>query len=412
MTATTSELDFPFSAENLQDGVFLPKLNAIREAEAVFFSDIQRGWFLTRHEDVTAAFNDPRWSSVRLSVTQYDAIPLDQHDALIPNLKKYVSEWSINIDGPKHERIRKLVIKVFNRKLVESLRPMIEEACDELVSNAIAKGELDFVEDVAFPLPAMVILALLGLPKQHVAAMRRWAKALTTALASHSPGKDILLEAEATIVEMNEIFAQEVAKRKGNPGKDLMSVLVTASEDGDSLSAEELYGLAQLMVIAGHDTTANSIGMGLIALLRHPDQLQRYLKGEVDFVTAMSELLRYISMSSCQPRIAKEDMVWGGKEIKAGSVGYLLIAAGNRDPRVFDNPEALDFGRANIDKSLTFGPGLHHCLGHYLARVEMDILYRKLFARAPKIELLPCQYTFSPNFVFRTIEHIPVRIPA
>ncbi|HEX5805053.1 MAG TPA: cytochrome P450 [Macromonas sp.] len=412
MTATTSELDFPFSAENLQDGVFLPKLNAIREAEAVFFSDIQRGWFLTRHEDVTAAFNDPRWSSVRLSVTQYDAIPLDQHDALIPNLKKYVSEWSINIDGPKHERIRKLVIKVFNRKLVESLRPMIEEACDELVSNAIAKGELDFVEDVAFPLPAMVILALLGLPKQHVAAMRRWAKALTTALASHSPGKDILLEAEATIVEMNEIFAQEVAKRKGNPGKDLMSVLVTASEDGDSLSAEELYGLAQLMVIAGHDTTANSIGMGLIALLRHPDQLQRYLKGEVDFVTAMSELLRYISMSSCQPRIAKEDMVWGGKDIKAGSVGYLLIAAGNRDPRVFDNPEALDFGRANIDKSLTFGPGLHHCLGHYLARVEMDILYRKLFARAPKIELLPCYYTFSPNFVFRTIEHIPVRIPA
>ncbi len=413
MTATQADLDFPFAdPANLHDKVFLPRVSAIREADPVFRSAHQRGWLLCRHEDVFAAFGDARWSSVRLSVTQYDAIPLDQHEQLIPNLKKYVSEWTINIDGPKHERIRKLVVKAFNRKLVEGLRPMVEQACDELIDAALAKGEIDFVSEVAYPLPAMVIISLLGVSNDYIKPLRHWAKVLTVALASHSPGREILLEAEATIVEMNRLFEIEIERRQKEPGKDLLSVLVSAHEDGDSLNRDELLGLCHLLIIAGHDTTANSIGLGLIALLRHPEQRRRYLTGEVDGMQATSELLRYVAMSSVQPRIAKEAMALRGKQIQPGDVGYLMIAAANRDPRVFERPDELDVGRANLEQSVTFGPGLHHCLGHYLARMELDILYRKLFARASKVELLSEDFQFSPNFVFRNVERIPVRITA
>lgn len=411
MTMMPSELDFPFAnAANLRDEVFLPRVSAIREADPVFYSASQRGWLLCRHEDVFAAFGDPRWSAVRLSVTQYDAIPMDQHEQLIPNLKKYVGEWTINIDGPKHERIRKVVVKAFNRKLVEGLRPMVERACDKLLDAAIAEGEVDFVEAVAYPLPAMVIISLLGVSPEYIGPLRDWARVLTVALASHSPSREILLQAEATIVEMNRVFEVEFDKRRASPGNDLLSVLVSAHEGGESLSKEELLGLCHLLIIAGHDTTANSIALGLIALVRHPEQRKRYLAGDVDSMQAMSELLRYVAMSSVQPRIAKEPMEIRGKQINPGEVGYLMIAAANRDPRVFERPDEFDVGRANLEQSVTFGPGLHHCLGHYLARMELDILYRQLFARTSNVELLPQEYSFTPNFVFRTVERIPVRL--
>jgi cytochrome P450 PksS len=413
MSSSGNGLDFAFAdPANLQDDIFLPRLSRIREADPVFWSDLQHGWLLTRHEDVIAGFNDSRWSAKRLHIAQFSAIPVADHPRTIPNLIKYIPDWIINIDAPQHDRVRKLVVKAFSRKVVNQMRPTIERACDELLDNALARSEVDFVESVAFPLPAMVIIGLMGIAEEHISPLREWARDMTTALASHNPSRETLLAAEATVGNMNAVFTAEIEKRRRDPGTDLLSALVNASEDADALSTEELLGLCHVLIIAGHDTTANSLGLGLVALLRHVEQRQRYLSGSVEPMQAMSELLRFVAMSSTQIRIAKEPIALRGKVIEPGQIGFLMIAAANRDSSVFENPDSLDFSRSHLERSATFGPGVHHCLGHFLARMELDILYRKLFKRTIRVELTSETMRFTPNYAFRGLERIPVRLTA
>jgi cytochrome P450 len=295
---------------------------------------------------------------------------------------------------------------------MEQMRPVVDKACDQLIDRALAKGSVDFIESIAFPLPAMVIIGLLGVAPQHIEPLRGWAHAMTTALASYAPSREILLAAERTVVEMNAVFAVEIEQRRGRPGHDLLSALVTASGQDDALTTEELLGLCHVLIIAGHDTTANSLGLGLVALLKNPEQRKRYLGGEFDSMQAMAELLRYVAMSSTQIRFAKEAIELRGKRIEAGALAYFMIAAANRDQRVFERPDELDFGRSNLEQSVTFGPGIHHCLGHYLARLELDTMFRKLFARASTIELMSDDLRFTPNFAFRGLERIPVKLVA
>ena len=406
-------LDFAFAdPNNLHDRRFLSGLGRIREEDPVFWSAQQGGWLLTRHEDVVGAFGDPRWSAKRLHVAQFSAIPADQHASVIPNLIRYIPDWIINIDAPQHDRIRKLVVKAFNRRIIEGMRPAVERYCDQLLDEALDKREFDFIETVAFPLPAMVIIALMGVAEEHIVPLRGWARDMTTALASAHPSREVLLAAEETVKRMNEIFLVEIEKRRQSPGTDLLSSLVQAHEDADALTTEELLGLCHVLIIAGHDTTANSLGLGLVALLRNPEQLARYQSGQIEPMAAMAELLRYVAMASTQIRISRETIELRGKTIPPGQVGFLMIAAANRDPRVFENPEALEFGRPNLEKSATFAPGIHHCLGHYLARMELDTLYRKLFAKVKKVELMAEDFQFTPNYAFRGMESIPVRLSA
>ncbi len=410
--APVEALDFAFAnPANLHDRVFLSGLARIREQEPVFFSANQGGWLLTRHEDVTAGFSDQRLSARRLHVAQFHAIPEDERPQTIPNLLQYIPNWIINIDDDQHQRVRKLVIKAFSRKVVESIRPSVDRACDELIAKALKKGELDFIEDIAFPLPASVICNLLGVPDQYMEPLRSWARDMTTALASAHPSREILLNAERTVKEMNDLFLAEFDKRRREPGADLLTALVQAHEDGESLTDEELLGLCHVFIVAGHDTTANSLGLGVVALLNNPEQRDRYLAGEFDNLACMSELLRYMAMASTQIRITRAPVEYGGKSIPPGQIVFLMIAAANRDPSVFDRPNELVFGRPNIDVSCTFAPGLHHCLGHHLARMELDTLYRKLFAAA-KVEVLSDDLHFTPNYAFRGMENIPVRITA
>lgn len=405
-------LDFAFAnPANLHDRRFLPGLGRIREEEPVLFSKEQGGWLLTRHADVTAAFSDPNLSARRLHVAQFHSIPAERHAEEIPGLIRYVPHWIINVDDDQHQRVRKLVMRAFSRKVVDQLRPNVDRICDQLITSALAKGECDFVEEIAFPLPAAVICSLLGVPEEYMAPLRRWARDMTTALASAHPPREILLNAERTMQEMNALFVAEFEKRRRNPGADLLTALLQAQDENEQFTDEELLGLCHVLIIAGHDTTANSLGLGLVALLRNPEQRQRYLAGEFDNLMAMSELLRYVAMASTQIRISRAPVEYSGVAIDAGQVLFLMIAAANRDPRVFEEPEKLIFGRSNIDRSCTFAPGLHHCVGHQLARMELDTLFRKLFARA-SVELLSEELQFTPNYAFRGVERIPVRVKA
>lgn len=398
---------------NIDDRVFFPAIDRIREEAPMFFSPSQQVWFITRHEDVINAFSDKRWSEKRLHGSQFNAIPEAERATVIPNLVKYVPDWVNNIDSPQHDRVRRLLLKGFTRKVIESIRPAIDQACDDLVDYAAEKREFDFVNDIAFPLPATVILRLLGVPLEHLPKMRGWANYVTAALAGVQPPRELLLAAEQAFAEMNEIFMIEIEKRKTEPGSDLITALVQAREDnGDALTLEELLGILQLVIIAGHDSTANTIGLSLLALLNHPDQLELYREGKVETLTAMSELTRHVNVAAMQPRVALEPIELHGQVAQPGQYAFVMIAAANRDPRMFDNPTRLDFTRRNVDRMASFGPGIHHCVGHYLARVELDALYRRIVKRFKTMEADTSNLQFQLNPVFRGLEALPVRFAA
>lgn len=395
---------------NIDDRVFFPAIDRIREEAPMFFSPSQQVWFISRYEDVISAFSDKRWSEKRLQGSQFSAIPEAERATVIPNLARYVPDWVNNIDSPQHDRVRRLLLKGFTRKVIESVRPAIDKTSEELIAYAAEKREFDFVNDIAFPLPAAVILQLLGVPLEHLPKMRGWANVVTAALAGVQPPRELLLAAEQAFAEMNEIFMIEIDRRKTAPGNDLITALVQAREDnGDALTLEELLGILQLVIIAGHDSTANSIGLGLLAMINNPAQMALYREGGVEPLQAMSELSRHVNVAAMQPRVALERMELHGQTVEPGQYAFVMIAAANRDPRMFENPKVLDFKRKNIDRLATFGPGFHHCVGHYLARVELDSLFRRLVQRFGKMEADTSNLQFQLNPVFRGLEALPVR---
>lgn len=410
----TNGLDlFLADPRNIDDKVFFPAIDRMREEDPVFWSPSQHLWFITRHEDVINVFSDKRWSARRLQGSQFHAIPEAQRAAEIPNLIRFIPDWVNNIDSPQHDRVRRLLLKGFSRKVIEQVRPAIEKACDELVDRALELREFDFVDEVAFPLPATVIMQLLGVPLEHIGKMRGWANAVTAGIAGVQPPRETILAAELAFAEMNEIFMVEIEKRKTAPGPDLITALAQAREDnGDALSLGELLGILQLVIIAGHDSTANSIGLGLLAMLDHRDQMEDYKAGRVDGMQAMTELLRHVAVGAIQPRVAAERMELRGKTIEPGSYAFITIAAANRDPRVFENPAVMNFSRTRLDKVATFGPGFHHCVGHHLARVELDCLFRRLLSKVSRMEADTSNLSFQLNPVFRGLNALPVRLKA
>jgi cytochrome P450 len=402
-------LDIEFAhAANLADGPFFSGLARIRRDDPVFWSEYQQGWMFTRYDDVVAGFNDPRLSAKRLHVNQFGAIPESERTALIPLMMRYVPDWIINVDGEQHARLRRLVVKAFSRRIVEALRPQVSELVEQILDDLERKGEVEFIEEVAFRLPATVIMRLLGLPEHHAESLRRWGRDVTYALASQNPPRTLLLAAEQAFVEMGEVFGAEFEKRRANPTADLMTELLLARDDHDALTEDELIGMCHVILLAGHDTTANSLGLGLVAWLRHAEQRTRYLANPAEGLTYITELLRYVAMASTQIRIVTEPMQVGGKQLQPGQVVFLMIAAANRDPAVFDAPDTMILDR-DPSRPLTFAPGLHHCVGHLLARMELDVFFRALFHRFPRIEMLGGAPDYSPNYAFRGLVKLPVR---
>jgi pimeloyl-[acyl-carrier protein] synthase len=404
-------LDFAFSdPANLDDRVFLPRLAGIRKNQPVFFSEQQHGFLLTSHHAVAKGFSDRRFSAVRLHVNQFGSIPQDERAQLIPNLMTFIPQWIINVDGQQHSRLRRLVSMAFSRSIVEALRPVIQSYVVALLDEVGSKGEFDFIADVAFPLPAMVIASLFGLPQEKLPRLREWAINLTTALASMSPSRTVLLAAENSIAEMNAVIGEEIRKRQIEPQADLLTALINASDEEGRLSREELLGISHVLLIAGHDTTANSLGLGLAALVRNPEQRRKYLALPPEQgIICMQELLRYVAMSATQIRFALEDIELEGTVIPAGSPVFLMIAAGNRDPKVFDNPDDLDFDR-DCGASVTFGPGFHFCVGHILARTELDMLFRAFFDRFATVEITEPYPPYTANYAFRGLERLPLKV--
>ncbi len=287
-------------------------------------------------------------------------------------------------DPPVHTRLRRLVSRAFTPRRIRDLEPRIREITKELLDRAVAKGEFEVMADLANPLPVMVIAEMLGVPPEDYEMFKRLSDAVVES-DNTPPGTPIPDYIRQSFAQLRAYFVAEIEKRRRNPSQDLVSVLV-AQEEADALTEQELIAFVVLLLLAGNETTTNLIGNGMLALGRHPDQMERLRRGPSLMPRAIEEMLRYDCPVQSTVRHPKVDVEVGGMTIAAKTFTFIIVAAANRDPAHFPNPETFDITRDPNDH-LAFGEGIHYCIGAPLARMEGAIAIASVLERFPHLRL-------------------------
>ncbi|MGQ9910672.1 MAG: cytochrome P450 family protein [Candidatus Flexifilum sp.] len=364
-------------------------------------------YLITRYDDALFVLKDPRF------VNDARKLPgrADWSDKwYIPAvLKRFASTMAL-VDEPDHTRLRTLVHRAFTPQRVEQMRAGIEALAHDLLDRQRGRDVVDFMTAFAVPLPLTVIGDLMGISQADRADFRRW---MANTISDFSPRRPLaLIPKLLNAFALNRLLKRIIAERRARPTDDLTTALVQAEADGDRFSEDELLAMLFLILFAGHETTVNLLGGGLLALLQHPDQLAR-LKAEPDRLdAAIEELLRFTSpVQHVAYRYAIEDVTVGGTTIPRGSMLVVSIASANRDERVFPDPDRLDIAR-EPNRHIAFGFGVHYCLGAPLARLEAQIGFRVLLARCPDIELAVPAETLRWHGVpaLRSLTRLPVRL--
>ncbi|MET0985914.1 MAG: cytochrome P450, partial [Steroidobacteraceae bacterium] len=334
-------------------------------------------------------------------------LPGDELRRRIPNAVRVMPRILPNMDGPEHQRLRKLFVRAFSKKIIDDVRPYVRERIDLVLEHAAVQREIEFNESVARQVPGAVILRLLGMPESYVERLKWWTDGTTQALVSFDPPPERLDVLEAVIKDMIETFTPLIEERRKEPRSDFLSALVHASDSGVFLNHDEIIAALNLLVVAGHDTTSNSMTLSIRALAKRPDAWE-YIRNHPERSTSAAiELMRYVAMSTAQPRIVGRNFDWRGHPMRENDVVMLFIAGGNRDPRVFSDPEKLDFSRPN-DQALTFAPGAHHCIGHMLAKLQMGEFLAAVTQRFERVEVLE-EPQWVANLIFRAVNGLNVR---
>ena len=310
-------------------------------------------------------------------------------------------------DPPTHTRLRGLANKAFTPRVVEAMRPRIQAVVDGLLDAVQADGRMDAIRDLAYPLPVVVICELLGLPPAERDQFKRWSDDITAFAAGVGPGRAEARRALPSVVELTAYVRASAARLRRHPDDSLLSALVAAEEQGDRLSEEELVANAVLLLMNGHETTTFQIGNGLLALLRHPDQLRQLRDNPTLIVGAVEELLRYDGAVQMRGLRVAEDLEIGGKRLDRGQTAMLLIGAANRDPVQFNDPDVLDITRREI-RHLDFGRGIHYCIAASLARAELQIAINAVLLRMPGLRLATEALKWKTVPVFRGLNALPL----
>ncbi|GII04537.1 cytochrome P450 family protein [Planobispora takensis] len=402
---TTEKLpvEFLFSPEFSRDPY--TQYGALRERGPVHAVEFIPGtdipaFLVIDYEHGRAALNDPRLAKgSRHAPAFFHREEVRTNPALAENM--------LNADPPDHTRLRKLVTKAFTPRRTESLRPRIQEITDGLVDAMEPRGRAELIDDFAFPLPVTVICELLGVPTEDRDDFRRWSSILLTPAFT---AEEIRLRDEVNAA-IHAYFGAITAARRADPRDDLVSALVTAHDEEDLLSDQELIAALTLLLIAGHETTVNLIGNGMLALLTHPGQL-RLLQDRPELIpAAIEEFLRYDGpVERATLRFATEDMEIAGVAVPKGSIVQISLGAAGRDPALVDAPDTLDITRADV-RHVAFGHGIHFCLGAPLARLEGLIAFGTLLRRLPGIALdRPVEELgWRSSSIIRGLQALPVR---
>jgi len=310
-------------------------------------------------------------------------------------------------DPPVHTRLRRLVTPAFTPRRIRAMEPLIGQIADRLLDRAAAKGEFEVMADLADPLPVMVIAEVLGVEPEHYENFKRWSNSVIEA-DNTLPGTRLPDSVSDSFSALRAYFSEEIERRRRKPGDDLISVLVTAHDETEALSADELLTFVVLLLLAGNETTTNLIGNGMLALGRNPEQLT-LLRNQPELMPrAIEEMLRYDSPVQSTVRHPRADVELGGVTIPARTLVFVVVAAANRDPAQFANPETFDIMREPNDH-VSFGEGIHYCLGAPLARMEGAIAIGRALKRFPRLRLAePLQLAYKGSYFLRGLSALPM----
>ena len=381
-----------------------PFYERLRNTDPVHLTE-HRSYLASRHAEASLVLRDKRFGKdfVERTVRRYGPKIMEEP------IFRSMSHWMLQQDPPDHTRLRGLVVKAFTARRVEDMRPRIQQVVDQTIDAVIDSGHMDLIEDFAFRLPVTIICDMLGIPEEHREAFYKGSRDGGRILEPVPMTQEEIAQANAGNAMARMYFEQLFELRRREPGDDLTTQLVQAEEDGSKLTNEELTANIILLFGAGHETTVNLIGNGLLALHRNPDQLA-LLKSNPSLITnAIEEFLRYDSSVQLTGRVALEDIPdLGGKKIPKGETVLCLLGSANRDPAAYhDHPDRLDITRPNI-RPLSFGGGIHHCLGAQLARIEAEIAISTLLRRLPELRLDDADNPeWRPTFVLRGLKRLP-----
>ena len=360
----------------------------------------RRFWFFTRYDDSVAVLKDPRFGKdflKHLTPEQLAEQPQDgaEFDA--------VNRHMLNLDPPDHTRLRALVHKAFTPRIIENLRPRIQQIADNLLDAAEGQHEFDLLEAYGFLVPITVIAELLGVPVADRERFRAWTKALLFGISQD--------DARVSVLEFAMYMHEMIEERQKNPKEDLISGLVAVEDAGDKLDRQELLSMIFLLLVAGHETTVNLIGNGTLALLQNRDQFDLLRSDPTLIKSAVEEMLRYNGpVETPTPRWAFEDVQFGDQVIAQGDIVLPSLLGANRDPAYFADPNRFDI-RRDPNKHIAFGNGIHYCLGAPLARLEGEIAIKTLVRRLPNLELnAPVEsLTWNESILIHGMNALPVR---
>lgn len=383
-----------------------PAYCALRENSPVSWSPLMDCWVLTRYADVDFVLNDPRFSANRREARNRFAEMFRRQQEEMGLFGRV--QTMLTADPPEHTRLRRLVSKAFTPRAVENLRPRIQDVVDHLLDGIERRGQPDLVTELAYPLPVIVIAEMLGIPSEDRERFKRWSDNVVATLGGPFTPPAVFESGRRALEDLAGYIAGIIAERRREPRGDLISGLIAAGEQGQALSQEEIIATAILLLIAGNETTTHLISGGVLALLQNPDQLQLLRDDPALVPAAVEELLRYAGPVQATGRVLKEDMEVAGQPMTAGQITFLLLAAANRDPEKYPDPDRLDI-RRNPPDHLAFGDGIHFCLGAPLARAEAQIAIGTLVQRFPELRLAG-EAQWGGTFIIRGPRTMPVAV--
>jgi cytochrome P450 len=377
----------------------------LRRSAPVVYDEATDHWLISRYRDVDALLRDRRFGRTYLHVATHDEMGRPKPPDLHGPFWDLINAGILDMEPPDHTRVRKLVSKAFTPRFVEALRPRVQAIFDGLLDEVTGAGEFDMLPTLAEPLPVIVIAEMLGVPDADHHLLRPWSADIVK-MYELGPSPSAQHDAVRASIEFSDYLRGLARERRRRPGEDLISALVQVIEQGEMLTEDELVGTCVLLLNAGHEATVNSTLLGWWALFRHPDRLKELHADPSLLPTAIEELLRYQTPLPMFERWVLEPFELHGVAIPKGAELGLLFDSANRDPEVFEHPDELRLDR-KPNPHLTFGAGIHFCLGAPLGRMELQISFGTLMERFPNLELVE-EPAFRPNYVIRGLEGLRV----
>jgi cytochrome P450 len=400
-TLSLSNLHHPEVRENPY-----PFYTQLRSQDPVHWDEVMGFWVLTRYADIASVYADARFSRAQGLRRGFERLPEAEQRIAEPVYHTF-SKTMFYSDPPYHTRLRGLVNNAFTPNAVEQMRPYVQRMVDSLLDAVQTQGKMDAIRDLAHPLPVLVISQMLGLPAEERVRFKQWSDDIFAILGSVPHAPESMERASQSLAELTDYLTMLSHSRRQQPQNDLISALVGVVEEGQRLTQEELIANVTILLSAGHETTSHLIGNGLLALLRNPDQMQKLRDHPQLIPSAVEEMMRYDNPVQIAYRSAAADVEIGGKHIRKGQLVNSVLAAGNRDPEHFSEPDRFDISR-DEGRHLGFGLGIHFCIGAPLVRLEAQIAFSTILRRFPELHLATENLEWQEHPIFRGVKSLPL----